>query len=133
MISQEPCTLPSELHRSDHAADLRAWPEHFPAPRSCGVANKFHHAVRGGHTKPATAIHQVQQEVWRRLQWANNSTDDAHLCMVLEALQTDRAGALPYAQSVLHWEALPHEERQRLKAERTAHYQQTYMAQLPVT
>ena len=107
--------------------------EHFPAPRRSAIANRFHFSVRDGQSTPAAAVHQVQQEVQRRLQWANTPTDEAHLRAVLEALQTDRAGALAYAKSVIAYEQLPYEDRQRMKAERATPYLQESMRGKPVT
>jgi hypothetical protein len=52
---------------------------------------------------------------------------------VWQALQTAPQEAYAYAQSVLDWEHLPHAERERQKQERGRHFQQQYMAQLPVT
>src|SRR5713226_2072800 len=114
-------------------ADPRAWLEHFPAARRSGVSNQFHCAVRGGATTPATVLHKVQQTVQRRLQWVTPYTDVAHLQTVLTALQEARAGALAYAQSVLDYEHLPYEARQRVKAERASLYLQEAMRGKPVT
>src|SRR5712691_9319554 len=114
-------------------SDPRAWLEHFPANRRSALANWFHYAVRGGSRTPAAVVHQVQQTVQRRLQWASAHTVDAHLCAVLEVLQTDRAGAVAYAESVLSYEQLPDEARQRVKAERATPYLQEAMRGKPVT
>jgi hypothetical protein len=73
------------------------------------------------------------QTVQRRRQWARDPAETAHLHVVLEALQTAPQEAYPYAQTVLDWEALPYDERQQRKAERGSHFQQQYMATLPVT
>src|SRR5438445_9729341 len=111
----------------------RAWLEHFPAARRSAIANWFHDAVRGGSHTPAAVVHQVYQTVQRRLQWASAHTADAHLRALLEVLQTDRAGALAYAESVLAYEKLPYEARQRVKAERAVPYVQEAMRGQPVT
>src|SRR5262249_39607658 len=104
------------------SADPRAWLEHFPAARRSAIANWYHYAVRNGHRTPTAVLHQVLLTVQRRLQWANDPATAAHLCAVLETLQTDRAGALAYAQYVIVYEHMPWEERQRHKAERATPY-----------
>lgn len=68
-----------------------------------------------------------------RLQWASAHTDDAHLHAVLEALQEDCAGALAYAASVIVYERLPYEARQRVKAERATPYLHEAMHGKPIT
>jgi len=107
--------------------------EHFPVAHRSTIANWFHYAVRGGSRTPAAVVHQVYQTVQRRLQWASAHTADAHLCAVLEVLQADRADALAYAESVLSYEQLPHEARQRVKAERATPYLQEAMRGKAVT
>jgi len=111
----------------------REWLEHFPGPRRSAVANWYYAAVRHGAVTPAAVVHQVLQTVQRRLQWVSDPAATAHLQTVQEALQSDRAGALAFAQAVLDWEALPYAERQQRKAERGRHFQQEYMARMPVT
>ena len=133
MVPHQTHTLPSESHCDEHAADPRAFLGHFLAPRRSATANWFHDAVRGGATTPATVLHQVQQTVQRRLNWASPRTDVAHLQAVLTALQEDRAGALAYAASVITYEQLPHEARQRVKAERATPYLQEAMRGKAVT
>src|SRR5262249_6543496 len=88
---------------------------------------------RAGHSKPASVVHQVHQEVQRRLRWVSDPTEEAHLRTILEFLQHDRAGALAYAESVIAWEAIPYDERQQRKEERGRHFQRQYMAAHPVT
>ena len=126
MIADSPPTVNS-------ASDPRAWLEHFPASRRSGIATLFHYAVRAGHTTPAAVIHPVRHALQRRQQWPSAPTEEAHLRAVLETLQTDRAGALAYAESVIAWEHLPYAERERQKQERAQHFRQQYMAAQPVT
>jgi len=114
-------------------SDARAWLEHFPAARRSGIANWYHYAVRNGATTAAGVVHQVQQTVLRHQQWSSNATEGAHFQSVLQALQTDRSGALAYAEAVITWERLPYDERQRQKQARGRHFQQQYMAIQPVT
>jgi hypothetical protein len=123
----------TESSHHEHAADPRAWLQNFPAARRSAISNWFYYAVRGGHTTPAAVIHQVQQEIQRRLQWARDTETEAHLHIVQEALQTDRAGALAYAESIIAYEQLPYEVRQRIKAERAAPYLEQAMRRKPVT
>ena len=123
----------SESSHYEHTTDPRAFLEHFLAPRRSVTANWFHDAVRGGATTPATVLHQVHQTVQRRLHWASPQTDVAHLQTVLTALQEDRDGALAHAQSVIDYERLPYEARQRMKAERANPYLQEAMGGKPVT
>jgi len=113
--------------------DPRAWLEHFPDARRSTIANWFHYAVRGGSRTPAAIVHQVQHTVQRRQQRVSDPAEKTYLHAVLEALQTEQSGALAYTQSVLDWEALPRAEREHQKQERGRHFQQQYMAQLPVT
>src|SRR5262245_42126531 len=62
----------------------RAWLERFPAARRSAIANWYHYAVRAGHSKPASVVHQVHQEVQRRLRWVSDPTEEAHLRTILE-------------------------------------------------
>jgi hypothetical protein len=114
-------------------SDPRAWLEHFPANRRSTIANWFHYAVRGGATTPNAVVHQVQQTVQHRLQWARDAVAETHLHTVREALQTERAGALAYAASVIAYEQLPYDARQRVKAARATSYLQEAMRGKPVT
>jgi hypothetical protein len=123
----------TESSHYTHAPDPRAWLERFPSARRSAIANWYHYAVRNGASTPVAVAHQVRQTVQRRLQWTSAPTETAYLQAVLDALQTDRAGALAYAQSVIDYEHLPYEARQRLKAERTTPYLQEAMRGQPVT
>jgi hypothetical protein len=78
----------------------RAFLEHFPQPRKSTIANWWHYAVRETCR---------QRQTWR---------ENPDAVMVLAALAADLAGALAYAQSVIEYEAMPCEQRQRHKAER---------------
>jgi hypothetical protein len=89
----------------------------------------FHNAVRSGTQQPAQVLQAVRQECARRRHWR----DETDAAVVLEALDTDPAGALAYAQSVLDYEQLPYEARQRVKAERAIHYLKQGMVGKPVT
>jgi len=70
-------------------------------------------------------IHELQ----RRLQWG----DDPTLRVVLEQLQGDPAPALHYAETVIAYEHLPYDARQRVKAERATPYLLEAMRGKPVT
>ena len=96
----------------------RAFLEHFPTARRGPIANWFHHAVRRGAQQPGQVLDAVRQACARRLSWSD--TPDATL--VLHTLDTDPAGAFAYAQSIIVYEGLPREARQRVKAERTFAY-----------
>lgn len=126
MIPDAPLTVNSGL-------DSRVWLEQFPAPRRSAIANWYHHAVRNGACAPAAVVHQVQQTLQRRLQWAREPTDTAHPHTVLKALQADHAGALAYAASVIAYECMPADARQQVKAERAVPYLQEAMRGQPVT
>jgi hypothetical protein len=89
----------------------------------------FHNAVRSGTQQPAQVLQAVRQECARRRHWR----DETDAAVVLEALDTDPAGALAYAQSVLDYEQLPYEARQRVKAERAIHYLKQGMQGKPAT
>ena len=103
---------------ADVAPDPRAWLEHFAPRRRSPIANWFHYAVRAGADRPALVVAEVQATIARRLQWADHA-GSAQLTPVLEALHTDRAGALAYAQHVMAYAALPYAQRQQVKAERS--------------
>jgi hypothetical protein len=110
----------------------RAWLEHFPPHCRSPISNWFHNTVRGGATTPAAVLWQVQREAQGRL-GATGHVVDPYCQAILDLLQTDRAGALAYAEDVLAYERLPREERQRVKAERAAPYLQKAMRGQPVT
>jgi hypothetical protein len=98
--------------------DPRTFLEHFPATRRGPIANWFHAAVRAGAQTPLQVLAAVRATCHRRLAWGD--TPDASL--VLARLDTDQAGALAYAKSLIAYEALPYGERQRVKAERSFAY-----------
>src|SRR6266567_9210867 len=133
-------SIPHELNTAPHAAGIisepdtsRAWLEHFQAPRRSAIANWFHYAVRNGAVTPEAVIYQIQQTVQRRLQWVSAQKDAVHVEAVLDALRTDRSGALAYAAAIIAYEQLPYEARQRVKAERAASYLQEAMRGQPIT
>jgi hypothetical protein len=113
----------------------RHWLEQWPVARRSLISNLFHSAVREGATTPALVVHAVQAALARRLRYGTpprHATDET-LYAVWQALQIAPQDAYAYAQSVLDWESLPRAERERQKQERGRHFQQQYMAQLPVT
>jgi hypothetical protein len=109
--------------------DPRAFLKHFESGRRSAVANWFHFAVRAGASTPGDVRLAVWRTVQDRLQWGNET--DAP--WVLQALDTDPAGALAYAAHVLAYERLPDEARQRVKAERAVHFLKEAMRAKPVT
>lgn len=105
--------------------------DQFPRARQSVIANRFYVAAREcegvatvdavlRHVKAATILRMV---VAKREQWNEERK-------LLSALETEAARA--YAQEVLAREALPPEEKQRLKAERQEHFRRDYLrAQTP--
>jgi hypothetical protein len=71
----------------------------------------------------------VVQDLQQRQQWGNDTT----LSAVLEQLQSDAALALHYARTVITYERLPYDARQRVKAERATPYLLEAMRGKPVT
>jgi hypothetical protein len=102
-------------------------PEHRSA-----VANWFHYSVRSGVPVPAGVLVAVEATVQRRLAWRKDLDDD-WLHLVLARLHDDRRGAMVYAQSVINYEALPREQQQRIKAERSIAYLKDAMRGKDVT
>jgi hypothetical protein len=130
-------SLPIPVTSANHAApppapDPRAWLEQFPPERRSAIANWFHYAVRSGVPVPAAVLVAVQSTVERRLHWRKDQ-DAEWLHLVLERLSGERSGAMAYAQSVIEYEALPPEARQRVKAERTFSYVKEAMRGKEVT
>ena len=111
------------------SAAPRAWLDHIPGHRRGVVANWFHESVRKGAHQPALVLQAVRQTCSRRRRWG----DETDACAVLSALATDPAGALAYAQSVIAYESLPSEARQRVKAERTIAFLKQGMKGKPAT
>jgi len=113
----------------------REWLEQWPKPRRSLISNLFHFAVREGETTPALVVRAVQVAVHHRLQYATPPLDACQTTLhaVWQALQSAPQEAYVYAQSVLDWESLPRAERERHKQERGRHFQQEYMARMPVT
>jgi hypothetical protein len=103
---------------SDATPDPRAWLHHFPPERRSAIANWFHYSVRSGVPVAAAVLVAVEATVQRRLGWCTDQ-DQAWLYLVLAKLQDDRGGAMAYAHSVIEHEALPREQQQRIKAERS--------------
>ena len=108
-VSQILRTTPDQLRAS------RAWLEQLLALRRGPIANWFHYAVRGGAQTPGQALAAVCQTCARR----RAGSDHPDAALTLQALDSDQAGALAYAQWVIDYEALPQAARQRRKAERT--------------
>jgi hypothetical protein len=127
---------PSQSSPAGSGADTpRTWLERWPTARRSLISNLFHYAARAGATTPVFIISAVQVELHRRLRYARppfDATDDA-LHGVLQSLQNAPSEAYVYAQTVLDWEALPYDERQRQKQAHGRHFQEQYMATLPVT
>src|SRR2546428_630027 len=135
-------SIDTHLITSLNAADVpgepgtpRVWLERWPTARRSLISNLFHYAVRDGAITPALVVQAVQTALHQRLRYAippRNARDET-LYAVWQALQTAPHDAYAYAQSVLDRESLPRAERERQKQERGRHFQQQYMAQLPVT
>jgi hypothetical protein len=132
----------TQFDTSAHVTDVtsetatpRDWLAQWPVARRSLISNLFHYAVRDGARTPALVVHAVQSVLHRRLRYVTSlhNTTDETLHAVWQSLQVAPQGAYAYAQSVLDWEALPRAERERQKQERGRHFQQQYMAQLPVT
>jgi hypothetical protein len=109
--------------------DAREWLTQWPTGRRSLLANLFHFAVRNSACTPRAVVAAVIQDLQRRLQWS----DDTMLNAVLEQLQSDPALALQYAGTVITYERLPYEARQRVKAERATPYLQEAMRGKPIT
>lgn len=78
--------------------------------------------MREGARTPEAVLLAVQHTAYRRQQWVRDQATADHLARLLDSLHTDRAGALAYTRSVIDYEHLPYEARQRVKAERTFAY-----------
>jgi len=115
------------------APDPRAFLHHFEPARRSGIANWFHQAVRDGGRTPAQVCSHVWQLVARRQQSASDAETATLLAQVLGVLRTRQQEALAYAEHVLHYEALPYEARQRVKAERSKTFIAAAMQGKPVT
>jgi hypothetical protein len=115
------------------AAEPRGWLGHFPPDKRSTIANWFHYAVRAGAQTPEAVCRAVVETVQRRLQAAQDPETDAHLMGVRDALYTDPASTLAYAASVLAYERLPYDARQRVKAERALHFLKDRMGGKAVT
>jgi hypothetical protein len=113
--------------------DARGWLAHIPPDRRGVGANWFHHAARTGATTPTALCSAVWQDVTRRLRSERDADRSAHLATVLDVLYTDQPGALAYAQSVINYEQLLYEERQKIKAERGRVFLTAAMAGKPTT
>jgi hypothetical protein len=100
----------------------RRFLEHFEPGRRSGIANLFHYGARAGASTPRALCSHVWQTVQRRQQQAQDPETAAHLSHALEVLHDDQPGALAYATDVLHYEQLPYEERQKVKAARAVHF-----------
>ena len=122
------------IHNPDpeHQPNPRAFLEHFPLHRRSGVANMVHGSVRRGAQTPQAVLEGVRATIARALVRPDPQSL-AHFTSVLEALETDEAGARAYAPHVLGYEELLREQRQRAKAERTFHYMTEAMRTRPVT
>jgi hypothetical protein len=120
---------PREKQPSGGNVPPRAWLGHIPAPRRGPVANLFHSAVRNGSKQPSQVLTHVRNHLIRRQYWGD--APDAEV--VFAALDSDPDGASAYAASVIAYEQLSYEARQRVKAERAIHYLKEAMKAKPVT
>jgi hypothetical protein len=132
-IPRQPASPGSTPGPTGPAPDPRALLAHVPAHRRSPLANWFHFSARSGATTPHAVCSGVWQTVQRRLQWASTPETRQFLQSVLDMLQTHQAEALAYAQHVLTYEALPYEQRQRVKAQRALQYLKTSMRSKPAT
>jgi hypothetical protein len=124
-----PTTTAPEDQAPGPAPAPRSWLDGLPAHRRGVLCNWFHFAVREGARLPAFVLQAVRQVCARR----RACGEDADALAVLHALEADEAGALRYAASVIAYEALPYEQRQRVKAERAFAFIKESMRGKPVT
>jgi hypothetical protein len=118
-----PFDPPAPTPPQDPDEPRRVFLQHFEPQRRSGIANLFHFSIRDhGCTTARQVCSQVWQTVHRRTQYANDPETATHLAHVLVVMQHDQTGALAYAQSVLEYEQLPYEARQRVKTQRAAPY-----------
>ena len=101
-----------------------------PSHRS-HVTNLYLEAARAGLRKPSEVLARVLAVVARRLAAADEDSERAKWTAIRATLA--RPQALDFAAYSVHYAALPHETRARLKASRQADYLQQHMESLPAT
>ena len=111
-------TQPHQGDAPSPSPDPRAWLEHIPPQRRSQVANFFHHSVRGGADTPPGVCAAAFKAVRNRLQSAKDGDTRQFLHGVVNALLTYPEEVLAYAGWVIAYEALPYDQRQRVKLAR---------------
>lgn len=127
---------PSGGASSAPSGSSRAFLLHFPERERSAVANLFLLQVRRGASDPAEVVARATTEARGRLQRAvqyNDALWYAKVQEILDALQDYPEEAADLARWAIEWESLPHDERERRKAERGQQYKRQWMAHQPAT
>ena len=106
--------------------------EQFPILQRGVVKNSFHHAVRAGERTPEGIVRWVERWFLGKLERGARFRDGVaqeKARAILDALAAYPEEALALAEEVLDYEALPEEERQRLKAARSEEHRLAWMEQ----
>jgi hypothetical protein len=127
-------TAIAEVPAGAQAEDAdRAFLELFPTAERNALAQFFHQRVRGGAATPLSVTIRVAAHIGARLDQVWGDGVERRLQAYLDALVDHFDLALRYAQSALTWEALPAEQRARIKEGRNETFRREYMAGQPPT
>jgi len=92
------------------------------------IGNQFYMAVRVGAKVPETVVAFVKDDAYNRGGYENTEQQQDILLDVI-----DSADALEFAQYVIEREALPYEEKAKLKEVEQEQYRKDWMAKQPPT
>ncbi len=95
------------------------------------VTNLYLEAARAGLRKPSDIVARVLAVVASRLAAASDEAERQKWTAIRATLA--RPQALDFAAYAVHYAALPHETRRRLKAQKQAAYLESYMEQAAAT
>ena len=135
MIAQTPPTIKlhtvsdSDEPAQDQSADFL---DHFPLLQRGVIKNSFHHAIRVGERTPDGVVRWVERWFLARLDRGARFRDGVaqeKARAILDALASHPEEALALAEEVLAYEALPEEERRRLKEARGEEHRLAWMEQ----
>lgn len=107
----------------------------FPVRDRGPAAEAFHRAVRAGASTSTEVVAAVRRQALDDLPPSSypDPVKSDRARALLRGLEDDPAGARELAQHAIAWNALPLEERNRLKADRRAEHARAHLAQYPPT
>jgi hypothetical protein len=130
----------AEKISTSHAGEAaKGFLDYWEPRRRSGVANWFHESVRAGASTAEEVLRRVDETARQRMisavVWGSQSPEAKAAAALRDEVRRlfreHRPEAMAYAESVIEWERLPQDERDRRKDERGAYYRIEWMRSKP--